>query len=144
MIIFRALVLAALFLAGQSLAFAITREDLADGYFVGKADVPGPGYVAECHVSTDGSAVVFRDARGDSLRKDMDCTGGFEVANDIATVKVTCLSTAEDILFEVDLRNVTKAQLESGVRVNARGSITSGQWTPFKVQKQSQPFFPKE
>ncbi len=138
------LLITALLLVNSVNGLAISREDLANGYFVGKTDVPGPFYVAECNVSEDGRTVIFRDAKGDSLRRDNDCLGGFEIVNDIVSVKAHCTSSGENLDFEVNMQNVTKEQLQHGVRVYARGDETNRVWTPFKVQKQSEPFFPKK
>ena len=125
-------------------AFALTGKDLAGSYLVGKM-LDGPYYVVEYEVNKAGTAVIFRDGNMDYVRTGDECKGPITIANDITKIDITC-NPGPGTLFqvEIDTRGVTKKQLENGMRLMVRSTVSGEKWLPFQVKKQQKAFFPKK
>ena len=72
-------------LLASSSAFAISTRDLSGGYLIGLMAIEGPFYAVEFKVNSAGTSLIFRDGNMDSVRKNSDCTGGFEISGDIVS-----------------------------------------------------------
>ncbi|MEK2689165.1 hypothetical protein [Bdellovibrio sp. GT3] len=117
--------------------------DFANSYIVARLAIEGPYYVAQFEVNGNGDTVIFRDANMDAARDNQDCVGkNINLKNNILQVSVNCKSLGNAPLsFEIDVKGLTKADLEKGAKVNVRSDATGGEWFPFDIVKRNKSFF---
>jgi len=118
----------------------ISVDDFTNGYFVAKS-AAGNSHVVEMKFrkKQDNSLMItsYKQSTLDSPPV-TDCAGDAKLQGNILTSDVVC--GHDEFVFQVDLGDAKTQEFTTGTLIKVRAGM-QGNWLPYKLFKQSTPYF---